>query len=170
MKMINKILQLSLVVALFCSCSNNNLKFESSQVEGVMGDYLELISEDFKIERKQDGKWVQYEVKLLMKVKESYECEPCVTGKKSKINPDKTVFQLTFYDSEDRPLSINSETELKFSTFINTCVGSDICDFLAKPVNTEDWFIFRSINLKEESDYFDSYPMEDIAYAKLTSK
>lgn len=165
MKKLSNVLLLAIVSILITSCSSSGIKsLEENVVPEPFSEYFQIIENESSIERVQDGDWVQYEFKTLIKITKPF---PCVgyNDDNSVFDKDKMQIKLKFYDGEKKPLSINGTQELEFFTHANTTVGKSFCDVISQKEGTEAWYSFKTRNLKKgETEYFEAYPDGEIKY------
>jgi hypothetical protein len=185
MKKIKRITKLILVATLITSCSENvesevkPLSTENSGdgieplteevVSEPFSEYFQIIDNESSVERMQDGDWVQYEFKTLIKIIKPF---PCVAynDENSVFDHNKMQIKLKFYDGEKKPLSINGTQDLEFFTHANTTVGKGFCDVIGQKEGSEEWYSFKTRNLKKgETDYFEAYPDGEIKYYSFES-
>lgn len=161
-----------LILLLFlssCGGGGGGIQQLQPDVEGPFNEYFE-VTDNGDIERDQDGDWVQYEFKVLVKVKKQFPCRSFDEQDSSPVSYDKHRVYVKFYDKDKKPLPMDSDAKLRFSEYANLSVGKALCAVLDQPAGTETWYSFRTANHKKgESDNFDAYPSGEIKYFSITS-
>jgi len=165
-----RLFPLLILVLFLSSCGGGGIQPLQPEVDGPFNEYFEVTDNAPSIERDQDGDWVQYEFKVLVKLKKQFPCYSHTEQDKSPIEPERLRVYVKFYDKDKKLLPFDSDVKLRFSEYANLSVGKPLCAVLDQPAGTEAWYAFRTVNHKKgESDNFEAFPSQDVKYFSITS-
>lgn len=123
---------LILIGAIMQSCGSKNeytVKSQSTQIKGILGDYLQIKDGEFKIQKvKDDGS--EWSVSIPVKrIKKSLNA----------CNHFNLSMDLTLFDSKGQPVNLDGNFKANTS---QVSVGPKICSLLQDDNTTEDFLVF----------------------------